>query len=360
MEEKRTYLGSMDIFKFVASFLVIAIHTGPFFEYNEIVTFFIVRVFARLAVPYFFMCAGFFFVVKSKARTPEIYLKKYIANIIILYFVWSIVYLFDEFPRILSLSKNLVSALGLYVWRFIFIGSYYHLWFLVALMIAVCLLYLSVVNNRIGTFLIVSFILYIIGLFGDSYYGLLPSGDIKVFVDGYLKIFETTRNGLFFGCFYVALGGYIATSRKFLSNYILYDDHGNLEEIEEGVENRVIALFTISLILLSAEALYLELNHIGRDYNMYVMLIPATLCLFLLIKEFNIYLTKTTSIKIREYSMVIYFIHPLFILLVKWICVKLGLVNVYTLEFLLVCVFSVISVGVLYKVGDIFIETREN
>lgn len=360
MEEKRTYLASMDIFKFVAAFLVIAIHTGPFLEYNEVVTFFIVRVIARLAVPYFFMCAGYFFVVKSKERTPEIYLKKYIGHILILYFTWSLVYLFNEFPRLLAESSGLVEALGLYLWRFVFVGSFYHLWFLLALMFAIILLYFSVIKKRMGIFLIIAFCLYIIGLFGDSYYGLIPDGGLKLLMDRYLELFDTTRNGLFFGSMFVALGGYIGTYRSFLSNYILYDNHGNLEEIEEGVEIKVIIVFIISLLLLSGEALLIHFGDIGKDHNMYIMLIPATLCLFLLLKEFNIYLKKSTAISFREYSMLIYFVHPLYIILCQWMFSKFGLFKCNTLEFVLVSFFSVISVVLFSHFRRFFIETREN
>lgn len=52
--------GSIDYMKLAAAFLVIAIHTGPLISYTAYGDFLLTSILARLAVPFFFMTAGFF------------------------------------------------------------------------------------------------------------------------------------------------------------------------------------------------------------------------------------------------------------------------------------------------------------
>lgn len=55
----KNYSG-IDYFRFVASLLIIAIHTSPFVSFSETGDFILTRVVARVAVPFFLMTSGFF------------------------------------------------------------------------------------------------------------------------------------------------------------------------------------------------------------------------------------------------------------------------------------------------------------
>ena len=59
METKRSY-GGLDVFKMIAAFLVVAIHTSPLTSISAEADFFLTRELARLAVPFFFMVTGHF------------------------------------------------------------------------------------------------------------------------------------------------------------------------------------------------------------------------------------------------------------------------------------------------------------
>lgn len=50
----------LDIFRLVAALLVVAIHTSPLSSFNADADFFLTRVLARVAVPFFLMVTGFF------------------------------------------------------------------------------------------------------------------------------------------------------------------------------------------------------------------------------------------------------------------------------------------------------------
>ena len=61
MQTRQNY-GGLDVFRLVAAFLVIAIHTSPLTCFGANADFFLTRVLARVAVPFFFMVTGLFIV----------------------------------------------------------------------------------------------------------------------------------------------------------------------------------------------------------------------------------------------------------------------------------------------------------
>ena len=64
MNDKKSYTG-IDGFRFLAAFFIIAIHTSPLSSFSETGDFVLTRVFARVAVPFFFMTSGFFLISRS-------------------------------------------------------------------------------------------------------------------------------------------------------------------------------------------------------------------------------------------------------------------------------------------------------
>ena len=52
--------GGLDAFKLIAALLVICIHTSPLTTFSANADFFLTRIVARIAVPFFLMVSGFF------------------------------------------------------------------------------------------------------------------------------------------------------------------------------------------------------------------------------------------------------------------------------------------------------------
>ena len=59
MHSRHNY-GGLDRFRIAAALLVVAIHTSPLASLSEGADFFLTRVLARVAVPFFFMVTGQF------------------------------------------------------------------------------------------------------------------------------------------------------------------------------------------------------------------------------------------------------------------------------------------------------------
>ena len=59
LSEKKEYR-ALDFLKFVAAFLVVAIHIPPFEEIAPVFSHEFQQVICRMAVPFFFVCTGYF------------------------------------------------------------------------------------------------------------------------------------------------------------------------------------------------------------------------------------------------------------------------------------------------------------
>ncbi len=107
---------TIDLFRFIAAFFILCLHNYYGNVSSEIVEN--IRVGARWAVPFFFMCSGYF--LKSKIESNNIFdfkcIEKNIVNLISVLFISSIVYFFFHWVQLDV--------------RALLLGAYWHLWFL--------------------------------------------------------------------------------------------------------------------------------------------------------------------------------------------------------------------------------------
>lgn len=292
---------SFDIAKFVCSILVVIIHTAPFGEHEttnvfSYVGFFVQQGLCRLAVPLFFIFSGFFLYRKTPLNKfsyePT---KKYIIHILKLYLLWSLIYLPLQLLDILHNTKGILYGIGSYIKKFIFVGSYSHLWYLNALLCSVSIVsFLLHKKFSPKKILCISLILYVLGLFGDTYYGLITSLFDVPFIGNllslYFQIFDTTRNGLFFAFFFLSLGMFLSENKLLLNK-------------------RKSLLFGMgSVFMLLIETFILNKFNLPKDYNIYLFAIPVCLFCFLYFKTIKL---KDNNIYIymRKISSLIFYGH---------------------------------------------------
>ncbi|MEG0297803.1 MAG: acyltransferase family protein [Clostridium sp.] len=317
---------ALDLMKFILSLFIIAIHFPPLDSYSSLGSFLFTEGLSRIAVPLFFITSGFFFAYKDINNNKSIYI--YIRNLIKLYIFWSIIYLpYSIYDWVIN-DKNLLLDILIYIKNFLFVGSFIQLWFFIALALGIILLIILLKKFSINKILFLSFILYLIGVFGDSYYGFLnhiPS--IKRIYDTYLFIFETTKNGVFFGFFFVTLGYYI-----------------NIKDIK-STKTIAITGSLLSLILILVEALFIKFLDYALDFNMYFSLIPASFFIFILIKEIKLP-NNPIYPTLRKSSVLIFEIHPLISALIFVLAYILGsemILNNSLLHYLSITILSIIS-----------------
>ena len=161
--------GGLDAFKVIAALLVVAIHTSPLTTYSPDGDFLLTRSLARVAVPFFFMVTGQFVLGKVlQGRRPFSALWRQVKKILLLYLVAVVLYLPVGLYAGHYQGLSPLSALRL----LLFDGTFYHLWYFPACATGLLLVYLLGRVLRGRGLLAVTGLLYLIGLFGDSYYGL--------------------------------------------------------------------------------------------------------------------------------------------------------------------------------------------
>ena len=319
MMKHKSYSG-VDLFRLPAALLIIAIHTSPLASFSKTGDFILTRVMARVAVPFFLMTSAFFVIsryAKNRERLAAFVKKKaviYAAAII--FYVPVNIYsgYFREQPFLPGMIKDLV-----------FDGTFYHLWYLPAsIMGALAAWYLVRKLDYPGA-VAVAALLYLIGLFGDSYYGIAQK--VPVFRDFYRQIFlvsDYTRNGIFFAPVFFVLGGMIADRRQRLS--------GRTSLIGFGV----------SFALMLTEAVTLHTFGLQRHDSMYVFLLPSMYFLF----QFLLCFSGRRRERVKTLALVMYLVHPMMIVAVrlaaKMLSMQSLLVENSMVHYLAVCAASLL------------------
>ncbi len=328
--EKQTY-GILDIAKFVSSLLVVAIHCAPLIEISEPANFVLVQILARLAVPFFFIASGWLFFQKIdpqkswKDETNVKALKHYWKRILRIYLVWSALYMPLIVVSWVQGGFHWTSLIRL-IRDFLFNGTYYHLWFLPALLLGVPIVYMMYLNIRKQSMLWLSFLLYMAGMAINVYGSVLSQEPfLESVLNVYQSFFVTSRNGLFFAPIYLVLGIYI---QDFLT---------------QDFKKQSFVAFTISFVFYAAEAIILQACGIMNDLTcMYAMLLPTTFFLFLLLMQFRLKKHKMYVV-LRNMSLYIYTGHIYFVYVFLNVF-HLGNLSVYLLSIICASIFAYLMI----------------
>lgn len=315
-----------DIFKFICSLLVLMLHVSPFKELDDRIGFFFTNVLARIAVPFFFVCTGYFLFKRfNKNNIDFVKLRKTIIKTISLYFLWVILYLPIELRGFIE-SDDLSKDIKEYLFS-IFLGKgYYQFWYLRALFVALIviwlLMYFKVPFKKI---FILSSVLFFIGLFETSYKKFLGVFDFipDTFferLDDFYKIIGTTRNGCCFAFLFVMIGILIAW-------YPI--------KFKKSVSA---ILCIVSFVLMTFEAFFEEHFELQTRNDKYLLLPFVIYFLFNAVISVK---SKNASIGLtfRKLSMWIYFLH----FLIYKVFVKIGN-NVFDIKFKSYVLFALVLI----------------
>ncbi len=307
LSEKKEYR-ALDFLKFVAAFLVVAIHIPPFEEIAPVFSHELQQVICRMAVPFFFVCTGYFI---GEKITDKDRVKKYLFHIIKMYVWWSLLYLIPIIDRFWKKKRSIAANILELVRRFFVIGSYIQLWYLLATVVAVLVLYLLVARFRwsVKGIISVAVLLYLIGVCHNTYRhvfdNVLPAAsEIK----WYLSVFATARNGIFFGFPFVTMG------------YLFWAKSDHIRKMTYGWHT----VFFLVLMMLEE---WIVTQMIGESsHDMYFLTPLVTANLFLAAAFFPVSERMDVAAKImRELSTEIFLLHMLVYFWYKKIVECMGL-----------------------------------
>ena len=325
----------IDEFRVVAAFLVAAIHTWPLQSVWEPADFVLVHIIGRIAVPFFFCVTGYFGVSRFWEKTSDGAYGRLMKKNAQLYGLAMLLYLpvnvyAGQLRNVVGAgragSAGLAGALegvGKLLKAVAFDGTFYHLWYLPAILLGVTLLKLLSRWVSAETVGIISVLLYLCGLLGDSYYGL--AAKVPALEMAYGKLFAIssyTRNGLFFAPLFLMLGVFLkrtsSESKKTLKNLSLKkNEKKNLKTPDHGFW---LTGFLFSVLLLTGEGLLLRKLGWPRHDSMYITLPLVLWCLMRLLlagKRERTHREKRLGRECRTFAAAFYVVHPLMIVAVR-------------------------------------------
>jgi surface polysaccharide O-acyltransferase-like enzyme len=328
---------SIDFVKFFAIFAVVAIHSKTVagtavgaLDGDDIN--FVINTLARFAVPFFFVVSGYLFVQKINSieekskidgcsdkqiiKQQLVYFKKYIFKLTKLYFAWFIFYflfqLIVNFTETEKTGEAITAMLREYMTSFhlldiFYYGSgspQYHLWFLLALIWSTIILFIFTKAKLLPALLVISLALNIYGLFGQSY-------------SAFHEVSVNTRDAVFFGLFYIALGGmagnYVRQIKAAASSIPIFMYVG------------LLSVFSLSQI---AEA-YVTLKVFdGNEENYYLSTIPLTIILFMMVIKYSHIGKHSIMAKIGANAVGIYVSHVFLLQFIPMVLERFGIENI--------------------------------
>ena len=311
----------IDVLKLGLAFLIVALHIFPVSGmkgFQGLISYEIANGITRIAVPTFFIISGYFLRNKLEDKT---YLLKYAKRILVLYFVWQLIYL-PDLIRFYRLGRFTTSDAIL---KLIF--GYWHLWYLLATVGAVVLLYcFRTISVRNKFVLLCS--LFLLGYFYQLLYKMGILNDYpasKLLYDG----MGTTRNFLFMGYPFLLLGTLYEYWKTTVSKI------------------RVLLLPFVAFLLLESYGYY-TLKIGALDF--YIMILPVSMLLFALATESKLLSERQIN---PTLSLGIYLCHPYAIRLVYEYLPQRSL-EFIALKYILICFLTILFWFVIARINRKF------
>ena len=324
---------AVDVVKLISCILVVAIHVKPFGAEESALNFLFQNYISRCAVPIFFMFTGYFLFNDSSTQDR---IRRQLLKLIKLYIIWSFIYAPFQINGLLQYTNNIFTLIRLYLKDFFLTGSFYHLWYIPAKIFGIFLIYELLRFLNIRAIAGIAIVLYMIGLLGQSWYGLIEVLHISFVqntIEIILKICKTTRNGLFEGFPFLVMGMLI-----------------NRIKLKTDKEKNLMLLGSvISFVLLGVEVYLLEYMQFIREYDYYLMMIPLIFCIGCYVANIQIHI-GCSGIVLRNMSTLVYLLHILVYELSKDLLEKIGLEDT---QFLIV-----LAVAMLASYSIVFLAAR--
>ena len=324
----------MNIIKFVLAIFIIAVHTWFLIDFK--IGYYFYNVLYRLGVPFFFTAAGFLLAqkIKDNDQNRDPIFKSFLKRNLEIY-----LYLSSMYMIINLIKSNDFSASSILqnIWQILIGNSWSIAWFLGALIISVTILYFIRTKKQLKFFVIISILLYLLGLSFNTYGFVIANTRLTFLYDFLVNKFITNRNFIFVGFSFTLLGYYLK----------LFE----WEKIEKINIKWFYVLFVLGIGGLIFEAILIK-KHIPTlvSYDFFVshlIVIPSILIISIKSKLNNI--IKFDTKIFRKLSTYIFFFHPFVLELLNILRNKeiFGILN-NNIIFFLSITFITIIIAIIY------------
>ena len=136
----KTNFDFIDLFKIIMAFMIVALHTTVYVEFLNPIY--------RFAVPFFFIVSAFLFFKKindtTDYKTQKSLLKKYVVRNLLLFSFWFIINSpIIIYMKISLFKENFFIGILKFIQQMLFASIYQGSWFMIALIIAVPIIFYS-------------------------------------------------------------------------------------------------------------------------------------------------------------------------------------------------------------------------
>lgn len=317
----------IDGFRLAAAFMIVAIHTAPFASVSQTADYLFTYVFCRIGVPFFFMVTGYFVLSPAlfEHNASNGRLWYHLQKMGLLYGISVLLYL-----PIMAYAGQLsqLNTVGAILKAILVDGTFYHLWYLPAsitgILVLIVLARLS--GRKWGIPALAVTLLYLIGLGGDTYYGLISqNGYAESFYNSIFTFSSYTRNGFFFAPAFLLLGAAVRQTKHRFSPRVCAAGFAG----------------TLAVMLLEG---WLTYGLGWQRHNSMYLALPAVMLFFF---EGLLYIRGKALPVLPPVSMWIYILHPICIIAVRGAAKVLGMTKLLVenslVHYLAVCALSLIA-----------------
>lgn len=276
----------VDITKFVAALLVVAIHAQPL-RYNEALRIWLFWPIVSLAVPYFLIISSYFF---WNRETPN--LKKYLCRIGLLYVVWLMIDSPILYKQLFSNGASFQHNILIFLRGLFFGQTFPGSWYLCCSIWAISISYFFWKKKiRMRIMLCLGIILYFTGKIILYFLSILPE-PIANSAGMFYRVYGIMQISTFSYFIYVFMGYWLVVEKKYFEAF------------------RSKWWLIIGLLITILE---LSFNHI-YEFPISViapLFIIPWLFVYTVTTSFSI--SDSVALRLRKMSTLVFFIHPTFV-----------------------------------------------
>lgn len=288
----------LDVAKFICAWMVVVIHTTPLKPYSQIADLLTAQGVCRIAVPCFFAISAYLlfgrFTENHRENTAKI--KCYCKRILVLYVIWSVVYTLGycivRFNHISLGVPFVMERIRLWILE----ASWYHLWYLLATVYAVPVMYMVYLRGGLLALRIIVPLMWTMRCLQYTY--------------SWLGIFRPVFNWLQQHCDAVNNVLFCAVPLMSVGILVIHRDESRTNRYwgkRAALWSGIYLLELVIAFILSQEKIHFEFLFSTPVLTYYVLCWLVTL-------EFS-FQNKQIPRLLRDCSIWLYCIHPLFILL---------------------------------------------
>ena len=272
---------SIDVMKFIFAVSIVVLHSRAYLWLPH--SYYVEKIFIRLAVPFFFVASGYFFQISLlNGKT----FKNYAMRLVVPLIGWESVNVLLETIK-MSMRGEAPDFIAIDMIKHILFYPYGALWYVQASIVGAALL--SRMYKKLNVALIIGACGYVFALLCNSYFFVVENNQaINSFIRWYIHTFISGRNGLFVGLFFLAIGA-------------------KCTEIDKVIDNYKFLLFAFALYVLEV---FLLANKKPLDdgalYITQIILLPSILkCLL----KTELRIKSSCALMLRKMSTGIYYLH---------------------------------------------------